>query len=166
MWDLWWTKWHWRRFPPSTSVSPATSFHRLSHTDHLLSGAGTISQLVTDVPSGLSFIPPQETKKKSFLLTRQVKEPSPHTHAGTQALQPHRRKPAAISGISDRKSGSSAAHSTVQWTSESLRRTACNRRMRVRRRHCASSWTVGSVRILWQWPVHCGACVTDSLRLW
>jgi hypothetical protein len=24
-WDLWWTKWHWGRFPPSTSVSPANS---------------------------------------------------------------------------------------------------------------------------------------------
>jgi hypothetical protein len=23
MWDLWWTKWHWRRFSPTTSVSPA-----------------------------------------------------------------------------------------------------------------------------------------------
>jgi hypothetical protein len=23
MWDLWWTKWHWGRFSPSTSVSPA-----------------------------------------------------------------------------------------------------------------------------------------------
>jgi hypothetical protein len=23
MWDLWWTKLHWRRFSPSTSVSPA-----------------------------------------------------------------------------------------------------------------------------------------------
>jgi hypothetical protein len=22
-WDLWWTKWHWGRFSPSTSVSPA-----------------------------------------------------------------------------------------------------------------------------------------------
>jgi hypothetical protein len=22
-WDLWWTKWRWSRFPPSTSVSPA-----------------------------------------------------------------------------------------------------------------------------------------------
>jgi hypothetical protein len=21
MWDLWWTKWHWGKFPPSTSVS-------------------------------------------------------------------------------------------------------------------------------------------------
>jgi hypothetical protein len=23
MWDLWWTKWHWGRFSPRTSVSPA-----------------------------------------------------------------------------------------------------------------------------------------------
>jgi hypothetical protein len=23
MWDLWWTKWRWDRFSPSTSVSPA-----------------------------------------------------------------------------------------------------------------------------------------------
>jgi hypothetical protein len=26
MWDLWWTKWHWGRFSPSTSVSP-TNLH-------------------------------------------------------------------------------------------------------------------------------------------
>jgi hypothetical protein len=25
MWDLWWTKWHWDRFSPSTSVSSANS---------------------------------------------------------------------------------------------------------------------------------------------
>jgi hypothetical protein len=25
MWDLWWTKWHWGSFSPSTSVSPANS---------------------------------------------------------------------------------------------------------------------------------------------
>jgi hypothetical protein len=25
MWDLWWTKWHWSRFSPSTSVSLANS---------------------------------------------------------------------------------------------------------------------------------------------
>jgi hypothetical protein len=23
MWDLWWTKWRWGRFSPSTSISPA-----------------------------------------------------------------------------------------------------------------------------------------------
>jgi hypothetical protein len=25
MWDLWWTKWRWGRFSPSTSVSPTNS---------------------------------------------------------------------------------------------------------------------------------------------
>jgi hypothetical protein len=43
------------------------SFHRLLHTHHLSSGAGTIGQLVADVPSGLSLTPPQETKKKTHL---------------------------------------------------------------------------------------------------
>jgi hypothetical protein len=32
---------------------------------HLSSGAGTIGQLVTDVPNGLRHTPPQETKKKT-----------------------------------------------------------------------------------------------------
>jgi hypothetical protein len=40
------------------------SFHRLVNTHHLSSGAGTIGQLVADVPSGLNLTPPQETKKK------------------------------------------------------------------------------------------------------
>jgi hypothetical protein len=39
------------------------SFHRLLHTHHLSSGAGTIGQLVDDVPSGRSFTPSQDTKK-------------------------------------------------------------------------------------------------------
>jgi hypothetical protein len=42
------------------------SFHRLLHTHHLPSGAGTIGQLVTDVASGLSLTPPQETKNKKL----------------------------------------------------------------------------------------------------
>jgi hypothetical protein len=37
------------------------SFHRLLHTHHLSSVAGTIGQLVADVPSGLSLTPPQGT---------------------------------------------------------------------------------------------------------
>jgi hypothetical protein len=52
------------------------SFHRLLHIHHhLSSGAGTVGQLVVDVPSGLSLTPPQETgkekkkkEKKSVLL--------------------------------------------------------------------------------------------------
>jgi hypothetical protein len=40
------------------------SFHRLFHIHlHLSSGAGTISQLLADVPSGLNLTLPQETKK-------------------------------------------------------------------------------------------------------
>jgi hypothetical protein len=38
------------------------SFQRLLHTHHLSSGAGTICQLVAEVPSGYSLTPPQETK--------------------------------------------------------------------------------------------------------
>jgi hypothetical protein len=44
-----------------------SSFHRLLHTHHLSSGAGTIDQLVADVPSGLSLTPPQEIKKKKVI---------------------------------------------------------------------------------------------------
>jgi hypothetical protein len=39
------------------------SSRQLLHTHHLSSGAGTIGQLVADVPSGFSLTPPQETKK-------------------------------------------------------------------------------------------------------
>jgi hypothetical protein len=39
------------------------SFHRLLHIHHHLSSeAGTISQLMANVPSALSLTPPQETK--------------------------------------------------------------------------------------------------------
>jgi hypothetical protein len=41
------------------------SFHRLLHAHRLSSEAGTIGQLVTDVPSGLIRTPPQETKKEN-----------------------------------------------------------------------------------------------------
>jgi hypothetical protein len=38
MWDLWWTKWRWGRFSPSTSVSPAnlpsTNFSTITITYH------------------------------------------------------------------------------------------------------------------------------------
>jgi hypothetical protein len=44
---------------------PYQSFHRLLHTKHHpSSAAGTIVQMVADVPSGLSLTPPQETKKR------------------------------------------------------------------------------------------------------
>jgi hypothetical protein len=38
MWDLWWTKWPWIKFSPSTSVSPAnlhsTNFSTIAITYH------------------------------------------------------------------------------------------------------------------------------------
>jgi hypothetical protein len=40
------------------------SFHRLLHNHHLSSGAGTIGQIVADVPSGVSLTPRQDTKIK------------------------------------------------------------------------------------------------------
>jgi hypothetical protein len=40
------------------------SFHRLLHTHHPTSGAGTIGQLVTDAPNGLSLTPPPRNLKK------------------------------------------------------------------------------------------------------
>jgi hypothetical protein len=64
MWDLWWTKWYWGRFPPSTSVSPANS-HSTDCSKLVIYHPGlvTIGQLVADVPSGVSLTPPQEIKK-------------------------------------------------------------------------------------------------------
>jgi hypothetical protein len=40
------------------------SFHRLLHTHHLSSGAGTIGQLVADIPSRLSLTLTQEEEEK------------------------------------------------------------------------------------------------------
>jgi hypothetical protein len=39
--------------------------HQLPHNHHLSSGAGTIGQILADVPSGLSLTLPRETKKKN-----------------------------------------------------------------------------------------------------
>jgi hypothetical protein len=46
------------------------SFHRLLCIHHLSSTAGTIGQLVADVPSGLSLTPPQQTKKSDRKLNK------------------------------------------------------------------------------------------------
>jgi hypothetical protein len=43
-------------------------FHRLFHTHHLSSFAGTIDQLVFDIPSGLSLTPPRETKREKICM--------------------------------------------------------------------------------------------------
>jgi hypothetical protein len=45
-----------------------SSFHRLLHIHHVSSRAGTVGQLVADIPSGLDLTPPQETKRKTKLV--------------------------------------------------------------------------------------------------
>jgi hypothetical protein len=42
------------------------AFHRLLYIYHPSFGAGTIGELVADVPSKLSLTSPQETKKKTY----------------------------------------------------------------------------------------------------
>jgi hypothetical protein len=43
-------------------------FHRLLRTHRLSPGAGTVGQIVADVPSGLSLAPPQEIKETLMVL--------------------------------------------------------------------------------------------------
>jgi hypothetical protein len=57
------------------------SFHRLLHTHHLSSGAGTIGQILADVPSGPSLTPPQETTKTTTT-TVSVGSVQRYNHAG------------------------------------------------------------------------------------
>jgi hypothetical protein len=51
---LWWTEWHWGKFPPTTSVSPADSHPTKWSTLGSINRGGTVGQLVADVPDGLS----------------------------------------------------------------------------------------------------------------
>jgi hypothetical protein len=64
MWGLWWTKCHWGRFFPTTTVSPANS-HSINFSIIIITrgwhnrsiGSRTIGLLVAAVPSGLNWIP-------------------------------------------------------------------------------------------------------------
>jgi hypothetical protein len=53
-------------FSESFGIPRKFSFIKMIHTHHLSSGAGTIGQLLADVPSGLNLTPPQEILKKVF----------------------------------------------------------------------------------------------------
>jgi hypothetical protein len=65
MWNLWWTKWHWDRFSPSTSVSLANSHSIVCSTLIIYRPEWSgVRSLVVDVPSGLSHTPPPEEKNK------------------------------------------------------------------------------------------------------
>jgi uncharacterized integral membrane protein len=62
MWDLWWTKWRWGRFSPSTLVSSVNSHFNDYFTIIIYRPGLVVGQIVADVPSGLSLTPPQEMK--------------------------------------------------------------------------------------------------------
>jgi hypothetical protein len=65
MMDLWWDEVALGQvFSEYFGFPCQFSSHRFLHPHHLSSGAGTIGQLVADVPSGLNLTPPHETKKK------------------------------------------------------------------------------------------------------
>jgi hypothetical protein len=67
VWHLWWIKWHWGRFSPSTSVSPANSYSTDYSTLIIYHpGLVLIGQILADVPSGLSLIPPKKKKRKWY----------------------------------------------------------------------------------------------------
>jgi hypothetical protein len=65
MWDLWWTKWHWGKFSPSTSVSPANSHSTDCATFIIIiyhPGLVQQAKVVTDVARN-----PKKPKKKKLL---------------------------------------------------------------------------------------------------
>jgi hypothetical protein len=65
--DLWWTKCHWGRFSPSTSVSLA-NLQSTKFSIIIIAGAGTIGQSVADLPSGPSWTPPATMRiKKNYI---------------------------------------------------------------------------------------------------
>jgi hypothetical protein len=63
-WDLWWTKWGWGRFSPSTSVSPA-NLHSAQFSIITISRGGYNRPVVADAQSGPSSIPTMRIKKQS-----------------------------------------------------------------------------------------------------
>jgi hypothetical protein len=59
MWYLWWTKWHWGRFSPSTSVSPA-NLHSTNYstiTIIIIIWGWYNRPILAAVPSGLGLTP-------------------------------------------------------------------------------------------------------------
>jgi hypothetical protein len=64
MWDFWWTKWRWSRFPPRNSVSPAkhsTNFSTVTITYY--PGLVEYMPVVASVPK----VPPHKLKNSVFL---------------------------------------------------------------------------------------------------
>jgi hypothetical protein len=62
MWSLWWTKRHWDRFSPRTSVSPTN--HSTNFSIIIITRGWHIGLLVAAVPSGPNCTPPFELIKQ------------------------------------------------------------------------------------------------------
>jgi hypothetical protein len=66
-WDLWWPKWRWGKFSPSTSVSPA-SLHSTKFSITTITRGSDNRPTVADVPSGPSMdsTPTMRIKKNYY----------------------------------------------------------------------------------------------------
>jgi hypothetical protein len=64
-WDLWWTKWRWNRFSPSTSISPA-NLHSIKFSILTITRDRYNRPEVADMPSGpnLDSTPPPNMRIK------------------------------------------------------------------------------------------------------
>lgn len=63
VWNMLWTKWHWSSV---LRVVSRHSCHRPLQSHLVSSGASNATQVLADVPSGLSLIPHQETERKKL----------------------------------------------------------------------------------------------------
>jgi hypothetical protein len=70
MWGLWWTKQHWDRFSPSTSVSPAN--HSTNFSIIIITLAGTIGHWWPQCQADLGFHPPLYQLKKMNLVNKDL----------------------------------------------------------------------------------------------
>jgi hypothetical protein len=72
MWALWWTVWHWGRFSPSTSVSPA-NHHSTNVSIIIITQGGHSRPIGGAVPSGANWTPsPTIGIKKKLQITHEV----------------------------------------------------------------------------------------------
>jgi hypothetical protein len=86
------------------------SFHRLLHTHHLSSGAGTIRQILANVASRLNLTPPQEIKKKTLPRFEPDTSPNIYSFIATPTCLP------TVKGyINNSKETPLASNSNTSW---------------------------------------------------
>jgi hypothetical protein len=60
MWYLWWTKWQWGTFSPSSLVHTVTYNIHAPHSSSSVIRGWYIGQIAADVTSGLGLTPPRK----------------------------------------------------------------------------------------------------------